>query len=149
MGLMGACFLAPCERAVRRETEDETMSAHEFRDDDNGYRTWLDTNPTGVVLNIARSHNPSHAKVHVATCWTLIHQLRVATAATKQYVKVCTSHLAELEQWGIERNMALPPKCQSCHPSTPAARPNPIRPTRHAIGAHAAATVTGRDEITE
>lgn len=71
MSLVAARYRAPGESVARREIEDDTMSAREFRDDDSGYRMWLDANPTGVVLDIARSHNPADAKLHLAACRTL------------------------------------------------------------------------------
>jgi hypothetical protein len=47
------------------------MSAREFRDDDTGYLAWLSTHPDGYVINIARSHSVTEARVHRAGCRTI------------------------------------------------------------------------------
>lgn len=135
MSLVAARYRAPGESVAWHEIEDDTMSAREFRDDDSGYRMWLDANPTGVVLNIARSHNPADAKLHLAACRTLTHQIRGGSAATKQYVKICAGQLAELEQWATANGIALPPVCAACHRAPSAVRSGPVAPARRAIGA--------------
>lgn len=44
--------------------EDKAMRAREFPDD-AGYLAWL-TGPDGYVINVARSHDTTAARVHVA-----------------------------------------------------------------------------------
>jgi hypothetical protein len=96
------------------------MRAREFRDDDNGYRTWLDTHTDGYVLNIARSHNPADARVHLATCTTINGQNPPGRPSTGPYVKVCARQLAELELWATDHASALPSVCGTCHRPPPA-----------------------------
>ena len=47
------------------------MSVREFRDDDAGYRAWIAAHPDGYVINIARSHSATEARVHHAGCRTI------------------------------------------------------------------------------
>lgn len=47
------------------------MSAHEYRDDDDGYRDWLNKHPGGYVINVPRSHSPIDAFLHDAGCSAL------------------------------------------------------------------------------
>lgn len=85
------------------------MAAHEFRNDDRGYATWLATHRTGYVLNIAASHSPTEAKVHHAPCSHIAP--RRGKSATGSYTKVCAVEVAELEQWAAEHTLPLPPPC--------------------------------------
>jgi hypothetical protein len=48
--------------------EDKTMSVREFRHDDAGCLAWLAAHPDGYVINIARSHSATEARVHHAGC---------------------------------------------------------------------------------
>ncbi|OBJ10904.1 hypothetical protein A5625_10585 [Mycobacterium sp. 1465703.0] len=43
----------------------------EFRDDDAGYLAWLAAHRDGYVINIARNHNATQARVHRASCRTI------------------------------------------------------------------------------
>jgi hypothetical protein len=45
--------------------EDKAMRAREFHAD-AGYLAWLAVHPDGYVINIARSHGTTAARVHVA-----------------------------------------------------------------------------------
>lgn len=73
--------------------EDKAMSAHEFRDDDAGYLAWLATHPNGFVLNIARSHHATEARVHHASCRTISGANPRGGLWSGPYVKVCAEHL--------------------------------------------------------
>ncbi len=107
------------------------MNAREFRDDDAGYLAWLATNPDGYVLNIARSHSATEARVHLSGCWTLSGQNR-GSSLTGSYVKVCARQLAELERWATDHVGTPIPPCGACRPAEPPARPNPTKPALRA-----------------
>jgi hypothetical protein len=47
------------------------MSVREFCDEDAGYRASLAAHPDGYVINIARSHSATEARVHHAGCRTI------------------------------------------------------------------------------
>ena len=51
--------------------EDDAMTVREFRDNDAGYLTWLAAHPDGHVINIARSHKTTEARIHRAVCRTI------------------------------------------------------------------------------
>lgn len=75
------------------------MGAHEYRDDDDGYRDWLKTHPGGYVINIQRSHSPIDGFLHNASCSALITQLDRDVSLTGPYVKVCGEALPTVEKW--------------------------------------------------
>jgi hypothetical protein len=92
------------------------MSVREFRDDDAGYRAWIAAHPDGYVINIARSHSATEARVHHAGCRTINGQNPRAGTWTGPYVKVCAERLAELEQRGHQpwdRHPCLPVRPRS------------------------------------
>ncbi|MCW2690930.1 MAG: hypothetical protein JWR37_5820, partial [Mycobacterium sp.] len=111
------------------------MSAREFRDDDAGYLAWLATHPDGYLINIARGHNATQARVHHAGCRTISGQNPRGGTWTGPYVKVCAEHLAELEQWAIDQVGEPIPRCGSCHPARHAVRPILTKRTERAVGA--------------
>jgi hypothetical protein len=72
------------------------------------------------VINIARSHNTSEARVHHAGCWTI--RGRRGGLWTGPYVKVCAEQLAGLEQWATDQVGQPIPPCGTCHPTRHTAR---------------------------
>jgi hypothetical protein len=97
--------------------EDKTMSVREFRDDDAGCLAWLAAHPDGYVINIARSHSATEARVHHAGCRAISGQSSRGGTWTGPYVKVCAEHLAELERWGIDQVGESIRRCGICHPA--------------------------------
>ncbi|BBZ13592.1 hypothetical protein [Mycobacterium branderi] len=94
----------------------------EFRNDDAGYLVWLAAHPEGYVINIARNHNATQARVHHARCRTISGQISVGSTWTGPYVKVCAEHLAELERWAIETVGQPASPCGTCRPAGGAVR---------------------------
>ncbi|WP_461480040.1 hypothetical protein [Mycobacterium sp. HUMS_1102779] len=90
----------------------------EFRDDDVGYLAWLAAHPNGYVINIARSHSKSAARVHHAGCRTISGQNPHKGPWTGPYVKVCAEQLADLEQWATDNVREPIPLCGICHPGS-------------------------------
>ena len=93
------------------------MGAHEYRDDDEGYRDWLNRNPDGYVINIQRSHNPTDAHLHDADCWTLIDQLDRDVSLSGSYVKVCGGTLEEVNEWAAKNVGEWVQPCGTCRDS--------------------------------
>jgi len=91
------------------------MSAREFRDDDAGYLHWLAAHPDGYVINIGRGRSAAEARLHHAGCRTISGQNPRGGPWTGQYIKVCTEHLAELEQWAIDQVGEPIRRCGICH----------------------------------
>jgi hypothetical protein len=69
------------------------MSAHEFRGDDTGYLSWLGTHTAGYLINIHKNYNPTGARLHQASCYTLRNQ---RGTLTDPYIKVCADQVADL-----------------------------------------------------
>ena len=90
------------------------MSAHEYRDDDDGYRDWLNKHQGGYVINIPRSHSPVDAYLHDADCSALIAQIGRDVSLTGPYVKVCGETLAEVQQWATGNVRAPVSPCGVC-----------------------------------
>ena len=99
-------------------TCDSFVGAHEFRDDDNGYLTWIAAHPDGYVINIARSHTLSTARLHHARCWTISGRNPHKGPWTGQYVKVCAERLADLRRWATDYVQGPISSCGTCQPPT-------------------------------
>jgi len=110
------------------------MSAREFRDDDSGYLGWLAVHPDGYVINIGRGRSAAEARLHHAGCRTISGQNPRGGPWTGQYVKVCTEHLAELEQWAIDQVGEPIRRCGICHPGRHGAAPMSPARTEPAAG---------------
>jgi Protein of unknown function (DUF541) len=116
----------------------------EFRDDDPGYVAWIGAHPGGYVINIARSYSATQARVHRANCRTISGENPHGGPWTGPYVKVCAEHLAELDQWAINRVGEPIVRCGACHPAGDAVPPGSIKRTEQAV---VAAVPEGRCEI--
>lgn len=90
------------------------MSAHEYRDDDDGYRDWLKKFPGGYVINIQRSHSPVDAFLHDASCSALIAQLDRDVSLTGPYVKVCGDSLTAVKTWAVNNVDGSVEPCGIC-----------------------------------
>jgi hypothetical protein len=102
----------------------------EFRDDDAGYLAWLAKHQEGYVINIARSHNTSQARLHLASCRTIGNQTPMESTWTGPYVKVCSQRRADIEQWAAETVGQSIDPCGTCCPSDGPARPAAARPAQ-------------------
>ncbi len=92
------------------------MSVELFRDDDDGYATWLTVNADGYVLNIQRSCNPSDARIHEADCQTITGTPPRGRTWTGSYIKACSSSLAELDAWALTHARSTVTRCGTCQP---------------------------------
>jgi hypothetical protein len=113
--------------------EDKAMSAREFRDDD-GYLAWLAAHPDGYVINIARSHSATEARVHHAGCRTINGQNPRAGTWTGPYVKVCAEQLDELDRWAIDQVGEPIRRCGICHRARDTRRTTATKQTERADG---------------
>lgn len=92
-------------------------STREFRDDDFGYLAWLAAYPDAYVINVARNHSATAARMHRAGCRTISGQNPRGGPWTGPYVKVCAERLAELERWAIDHVGQPVSPCGICHPA--------------------------------
>lgn len=99
----------------------------EFRDDDEGYSAWLAANSDGYVVNILRWHSANTARVHRADCWTISREQPARGATwTGEYVKICATYLADLDQWATDHVGQSITRCGTCRPAdSPSSRPKP------------------------
>ncbi len=95
---------------------DPRPGAREFRDDDAGYLAWLAAHPHGYVVNIARNHSVSAARLHRAHCRTVSGQNPHNGPWTGPYVKVCAEQLTAVETWALDAVCSAIPKCGICNP---------------------------------
>ncbi len=69
----------------------------EYFHDDEGYLSWIATNPDGFVLNVRRMTDPDYVILHRASCGSISTDKREPGAyTTKGYRKVCAASIAEL-----------------------------------------------------
>lgn len=88
-----------------------------FRDDDDGYLAWVASHPTGFVVNIQRSGNPSDARLHHATCRTVSGTNPRRGPWTGAYVKACSADLGDLDAWALAHVGSLITRCGMCQPA--------------------------------
>ena len=86
---------------------------HEFFEDDDGYRTWVGSNPQGFVLNQpARSKVPT---LHRAGCAVVVWRDGPKARSTGA-VRVCGPSPNALRTWSIARGAGQPNVCRRCCP---------------------------------
>jgi len=99
------------------------VSIELFRDDDQGYATWLAANAQGYVLNIQRTLTASDARVHRADCRTITGTPPRGRAWTEAYIKVCALSLPELDAWALTHARSAITRCGTCQPLPLTRRP--------------------------
>jgi hypothetical protein len=92
---------------------DTVIAVRTFRDDDEGYLTWLHDHPDDFVLNAGRQPRPTYLRLHRATCPTITGAPSRGRRWTADYIKVC-GRLDELTAWatGAAHGEAQP--CPVC-----------------------------------
>lgn len=106
----------------------------EFRDDDAGYLAWLAAHRDGYVINIARGHSPTQARLHHAGCRTISGQNPRGGPWTGQYVKVCAEDVVELDRWAIDTLEQPISPCGMCRPAGSRGQPGSTKRIEHADG---------------
>ncbi|HEX5703906.1 MAG TPA: hypothetical protein VFX97_11945 [Pyrinomonadaceae bacterium] len=82
-------------------------------DNDADYHDWLDTNPSGFVINSdKRRTNPNYPIIHGSLCFH-INDKNLPNYTTAEYMKKCSLDRSALEGWAKTdgRGMKL---CQDC-----------------------------------
>jgi hypothetical protein len=107
-----------------------------FIEEDEAYLHWIDQNRAGFVINAQRRPAPTYLILHRAIC------SRISSAArtnwtTRQYIKICSAHLDQLQAWARrEIGGDLKPCsfcCRDLKPSAPlefAPEPAPVMPSQ-------------------
>jgi hypothetical protein len=85
-----------------------------FIDSEEGYRSWVQENPRGFVLNTLRNPAPSYLMLHKASCRTISGDPARGEYWTKDYAKVCTTRREEVESWVRTQLGKFASACQPC-----------------------------------
>lgn len=99
----------------RMAGNEETAEVHQFIDDDAGYLQWIAAHPEGLVVNCNRNPTPSYLILHKATCQTITHLQPSSAHWTKDYIKICSLTMTELNRWAHHIGGTLT-HCQLCNP---------------------------------
>jgi hypothetical protein len=83
-----------------------------FRDDDDGFHSWLDDHSDGFFINTERKPNPNYLVMHRPGCR---HFDRSSSLKwTKDYVKACSDDRDQLEGWAEQSVGGEVTLCRSC-----------------------------------
>lgn len=74
-----------------------------FENDDIGYLQWLNKNPNGFVVNSYKKPSASYLMLHRATCPSITGKPANGKWWTKNYSKICSNNIKELENWAREK----------------------------------------------
>ena len=93
-----------------------------FSCDDPGFIKWVNTHPTGWVLNIRRRQDPKYVVLHRATCRTLVQREGVPAGGftSRGYRKVCAESVESLREWAAANgrpNHTFSKECSLCSAS--------------------------------
>src|SRR5471032_461976 len=98
----------------------DVMAVVEFVDEDELFRAWLAKHLTGFVVNVDRGRSDQKCtRIHRAACPTLALGTGCGERQTESYIKVCSTHGRELDDWAKEsiggglREL----RCKHCSPS--------------------------------
>jgi hypothetical protein len=108
------------------------MSVEKFQDRDDDYLSWVETHRTGYVINVDRSGH-GYARMHHAACRTITSR----PPFTGPYIKICSTSLAELDQWALRSSGTAVERCGTCQPLGYIARSQQAGPAKPASPAPA------------
>ncbi len=83
--------------------------------DDEHYLRWIYENPNGFVVNALNPPSPKYLILHRSSCSDISSPKR-SNWTTKDYLKICSNDVDELNEWaskGIGGKLA---PCQRCKP---------------------------------
>jgi hypothetical protein len=82
---------------------------------DAEFQAWLDAHPHGFVVNCYRNPTPSYLKLHRANCHTIRSDQR-QNYAGHDYLKVCSTRKADLQEWAAHEIGGTLDPCGACNP---------------------------------
>ena len=83
-----------------------------FFDDDHGYRSWLNENPEGFVLQTDKKARAKYIVLHNSLCSTISDASENYTHG--KYQKICAPRINPLVEWANEVTGGEPTKCKFC-----------------------------------
>jgi hypothetical protein len=97
------------EESTKLATTPESVSI--FRDDDEGFLTWLDDNPDGYFINSYPDPSPEYLVLHRPGCR---HFKGGGAVRWTSYAKLCSPDRDELEDWALDTVGGEVTLCRSC-----------------------------------
>lgn len=89
-----------------------------FIDNDEGYLSWLDSHPTGYVLNTTRVPTANYLMLHKATCGYVVGTPSRGVRWTTDFCKACSHDVSALQEWAtLNADGSLKP-CGRCKATT-------------------------------
>ncbi len=83
-----------------------------FRDDDQGFFDWLDEHPDGFFVNTDRTPKPDYLVLHRPSCSHI--DRNPSMNWTTDYVKLCATDRADLEEWAASVVGGEVTLCRTC-----------------------------------
>lgn len=97
------------------------MEIVKFEDEDEPFRKWRVKYPTGFVVNVDRGMSDRDGtRIHRADCQSLAPGSGGGEKQTESYIKVCSTHGRELDDWAIRQlgRGLRELRCKLCNPSS-------------------------------
>lgn len=74
----------------------------------------VQTHASGFVLNTYTRPSPAYVTVHRSTCRTINGSPANGENWTTDYLKVCSGHVGELDEWSQREVGTEPHRCRIC-----------------------------------
>ncbi len=97
------------------------MTVETFEDQDDAFRSWRTKHPTGFVVNVDRGVSDlKGTRIHRADCFTLDLGSGGGQHQTESYIKLCSTHGPELDEWAQHAlgSGLRQLRCKHCNPSS-------------------------------
>lgn len=85
-----------------------------FDVDDRAYLDWIHTWRDGYVLNCERHPRPDYLVLHRARCISISELQPGATTFVGEFIKVCSTDRAVVQQWARDNGRSDATFCQLC-----------------------------------
>jgi hypothetical protein len=83
-----------------------------FRDDDDGYFSWLEDHPDGYFINSERNPKPKYLVLHRPNCPHFTRNPELHW--TRDYIKLCSSDRDALQEWASNTAHGEMTLCGTC-----------------------------------
>lgn len=85
-----------------------------FDNDEKGYLGWIQANPSGFVINVDRERRVAHYPIVHRATHGLISTSARTNYTTKNYIKICSLELGELEALSLGEYGRVLNRCAAC-----------------------------------
>lgn len=103
----------PASLASVGEAPNPSTSVVRFVDNDDGYRSWVTSNPDGFVVNCKNPPERDYVRLHKAWCDSVSGPTHRGNYRTKGQMKVCSTERIELDDW-VRKNLPGRLKPHAC-----------------------------------